>query len=812
VFDTFLLRACTTSQGVYERAFQLSPVAKSHPNAAEVYVQHRIQANNLAYKAKDKRPSFEVTIEDIYKYFPFRLFGLDSSAKQSLIDAEFQAELDLCRVNEEVLRLYRREQNAGHRVGFISDTYWGEERIAALLQHCEPGLTWDFLYASCDHGTSKSDRLFARYLAGQRIDPDCATHLGDNPEADIKSARKHRIRPRFYPQADRTLASIFERETSTFSLLCDQGSARLDNGYRTLRRIVSARSPQRSQAFRLGLATIGPAMMAFDRFLADRISQHGTRGNNVAVAFLGRDGFLSHRIWTDAGRDNSCFLEISRRVTLVASATTLEPLIDLFKKIGEEKIDAQIVLDILKILPQSIAAFFAAQPGRRATGYQLAKALPSLVRQKDIAGIAATVRRSLLTYLESKIPNLKHLSDLVVVDIGYSGSIQKSLRRIFDIEKLNIKIHGLYLSTHDDAFYDLHAEDSAEGFISDLVFTPHVKRMFNRSATVIEQICCSTTGSVRSYGADNEVFYEPDGRSKEQIATALDVQDGALAFIKAASEVAASYRLAPFDDLDMAAKWSATILARLLLLPTDSELTMLGAFRHDLNLGSQAIVSMVDRQFVSNLEIARGFPIACMAPAPPMWLSGSFASLTPANAYLYMLFGANRLPSNVFGEIKCATLQVGLFGKDGSASMEDVAVYRTANSDLRIRIPIAQSMKLDTIAIPVAKIVKEGVLRGVTVQHGKTIQAVTLSSEVADLPLSDVAMAGFERHGRYFRAIDPDACAILKLGTMPQPVMVLTLAISPLDGNRIVAADDAEDFEDDLKAALFSVHHDLLNG
>jgi hypothetical protein len=336
--------------------------------------------------------------------------------------------------------------------------------------------------------------------------------------------------------------------------------------------------------------------------------------------------------------------------------------------------------------------------------------------------------------------------------------------------------------------------------------------MFNRSATVIEQICCSTTGSVRSYGADNEVFYEPDGRSKEQIATALDVQDGALAFIKAASEVAASYRLAPFDDLDMAAKWSATILARLLLLPTDSELTMLGAFRHDLNLGSQAIVSMVDRQFVSNLEIARGFPIACMAPAPPMWLSGSFASLTPANAYLYMLFGANRLPSNVFGEIKCATLQVGLFGKDGSASMEDVAVYRTANSDLRIRIPIAQSMKLDTIAIPVAKIVKEGVLRGVTVQHGKTIQAVTLSSEVADLPLGDVAMAGFERHGRHFRALDPEACAILKLGTMPQPVMVLTLAISPLDGDRIVASDDAEDFEDDLKAALFSVHHDLLNG
>jgi len=806
VFDTFLLRACASSQGVYERAFQLSPVARSHPGAVQAYVQHRIQADNLSRnRAFEKRHSHEVTIEEIYGYFPFRLFGLDRSALSALVEAEFQAELGLCRVNHEVLHLYLREQAAGNRVGFISDTYWGEERIAALLTHCSPGLTWDFLYASCDYGASKSTGLFARYLTGQRIDPSFATHLGDNPEADIKGAKKHRIRGRFYPQASRELSAIFERETSTFSLLCDSPFGRLDGGYRTLRRIVSARSPERSHAFRIGLAIVGPAMMAFDGFLQSRVSRLREENRDIAVAFLGRDGFLSHRIWQQR-REDGHYIEISRRVTLIGSATNLQPLIDLFNKIGDGKVDARIVLDILKTLPDTVAAYFAQQPGQRSTGYKLAKALPTLIRQKDIAGIATTVRKSLMSYLESRIANLRQISDLAVVDIGYSGSIQKSLRKIFDIEGLQIRIHGLYLSTHDDAFHDLADEDTAEGFISDLVLTPHVKRMFNRNATMIEQMCCSTTGSVRSYDEDNRVRYEIDGRSASQVATCLEIQNGALSFVGSASELANQYDLQPFADLDIAAQWSAATLARLLLLPTDRELQTIGIFRHDLNLGSQSIVSMIDRQFVRNLEIARGLPVACMAPAPPMWLAGSFSSLSPATAYLHMLFGANRLPGNVFGESKCGTLQIGLFGKDGTAAMQSIAVYRNANSELRIRIPLAQSMNLDSIAVPLANILNEGILQGVTVQHGATVQTATASIEIEDLPLGELAMAGFERHGHYFRAVDSDACIVLRLGNLPQPITVLTLAASPINADRLLSSDDAEDFEDELKAALIDLN------
>ena len=50
VFDTFLLRACTTPDGVFERVFQLSRIAEKFPSMSVSFVQHRIQAEARARK------------------------------------------------------------------------------------------------------------------------------------------------------------------------------------------------------------------------------------------------------------------------------------------------------------------------------------------------------------------------------------------------------------------------------------------------------------------------------------------------------------------------------------------------------------------------------------------------------------------------------------------------------------------------------------------------------------------------------------------------------------------------------------------
>ncbi len=803
VFDTFLLRACTTPDGVFERAFQFSRVAETHPHAIKSYVQHRFQAEARARAtAKERYGAYEVTIEDIYAYFPFRLFDLDRTALQYLVDAEYEAELDLCRVNDEILRLYQATKREGQRVGFISDTYWNERQLSNLLGHCCPGLNWDFLYVSCTHGTSKSEKLFSRYLTEQGIDPTRAVHVGDNPNADIKGARRHGIRTRYYPQASGALTAQLQRESAVFDLLCPQGLPRLDSGSRTLRRIVAAQTSEKPAPFRLGVTTLGPAMAAFDKFVERRAARLRKEGSKVAVAFLGRDGFLPHALWHDARNAAAAYLEINRRVSLIGSATTIEPIVNLFRKMT--KIDAKTFTQIIKVLPSSVAHFFEQFPDGIATGKQLAEALPHLIDENQITGIAAAMRVSILAYLRHQIADFDECSDLLLVDLGYSGSVQKALRSIFDCEEINMRIHGAYLISVDDNYDDLAADDTAEGFISDLVVTPHVKKMLTRNVALLEQICCSPVGSVQDYRG-SEVLREIDTRPAEQLALVAEIQSGALAFASHARESGPRYQLEPFTALDVSARWTTAILGRLLLLPDDHELTMLGMLKHDVNLGTAALASMLDVGVIRNIEIARGLPMACMAPEPPMWLAGSFASLSPSLGYLYMLFGANHLPADVFGDIKCGALSIGLFGKNGDATMEAVPVYRNGTGDMRIRIPVSKTMDLKTIAVPLAKIASEGILHGVTAQSGETIRKASENIEIKGVFGSRLTTAGLDLSGTYYRATDADGSLLIEVGTLAEPITIFSVGFASLSGDRVLAThDSADEFSEEFTAALLN--------
>ncbi|MDA9404978.1 HAD family hydrolase [Bradyrhizobium sp. CCBAU 45389] len=778
VFDTFLVRACTTPDGVFERTYELSGISRTCPNVSVSFVQHRIQAEGRARRAaKDKRGAVEVHIEDIYSFFPFNLFGLTRSDLSDLVESEFAAELELCRVNPDMLRQYSEMKRTGHRVGFISDTYWDSDRLARLLRACRPGLVWDFLYASCDHGSGKSEALFAKYLTEQGVDAGASVHIGDNEQADIKGARRHGIRPRYYPQASRELASKLQRETSLFELLCPAAPSRLDHGSRTLRRMMAARSAEKSPAYHLGATVLGPVMTAFDAFVAGRCEQIGGPGRRVALGFLGRDGFLSQRIWQELHGATSAYLEINRRVSLMASADTMQPLVDFLAKIA--KLDAPTFRDMVKVVPPKVAAFFARSPDGIVTGQELAEALPALMETGELLELAEILRARLLAYLRRTIPGFDDCTDLVLADLGYSGSVQKALRRVFDLEGIRIRLHGVYLISLDDSFDDLAEQDSATGFISDLVITPHVKRMLVRNVALLEQACCSADGSVRDYDG-GKILREINPHSASQIALATDIQAGALAFAAGAADVARDFSLSPYAAPDVAARWSAATLARLLLLPDGDELALLGGLQHDVNLGTQALAPMLDRDFVRNQITARGLSAACTSAGPPMWLAGSFALMSPSYAYLYTLFGANRLPADVFEESPCGVVQVGLFRANGEAALESVAVHRTGLGELRVRIPVSRAMGIAMLALPLPKFAAEGLLHGVTLQSAGEIREAAASQDVIGIAAGSLVYAGVQRNGEHYRAESDDGCLLIPVAPMTQELAIYSVAITPL--------------------------------
>ena len=155
--------------------------------------------------------------------------------------------------------------------------------------------------------------------------------------------------------------------------------------------------------------------------------------------------------------------------------------------------------------------------------------------------------------------------------------------------------------------------------------------------------------------------------------------------------------------------------------------------------------------------------------------------MSQSHAYLYTLFGANRLPANVFGEAQCGTLQVGLFGPDGQASLEAVSVYHTGLGDLRLRIPLSRRMAVATIALPLAKLTRAGMLHGITVQYGESAAKAVESSNVKAIA-----------EGRLIDAGDEHARLAGARGGFEDDVAIYTVALTALDHDRILAVEDRD--------------------
>jgi hypothetical protein len=302
-----------------------------------------------------------------------------------------------------------------------------------------------------------------------------------------------------------------------------------------------------------------------------------------------------------------------------------------------------------------------------------------------------------------------------------------------------------------------------------------------------EQLCCAPAGSVKSY-EDGKVRREMDPRPPQQIAAIDAAQDGALAFAKALRDSMPEYDVSPFSDLDTAAGWTAAILGRLLLLPTDDERRLLGSFQHDVNLGTVTLAPMLDTAMIERLRVVDGFPVTCTTPPPPMWLAGCFSGLSPAHAYLYFLFGANKLPPSVFGDVKAGQIEIGLFAADGSASLQSLAVYRNGFADLRIRIAISARMQIRTIVVPIAKLATEGTIDGVFVQAGIDVQQASASRAPILWPESKLRSAGLERSERHFRATSADGCLIIEVDPLDKPVAIFSIGMRPLVTDSVFAS------------------------
>jgi predicted HAD superfamily hydrolase len=429
---------------------------------------------------------------------------LDKEADEVLLKMSCQLEMDVerrCLVEREVGRRLFEFAKRHHKPCFlISDMYLPKEFIESILS--DIGYSgWDRFYLSCDYGVNKSSgQLFELILEEFKCDPASMVHVGDNLNGDIRKPKSLGINTIHIPRSADTFRGnyyfakkIFEKTVQKNSTLCSSLCTQLvsDNSYEAM--LSLEKGSLNGDPFNFGYNNMGPMILGFVTWLHKQASEQGLD----KLLFLSRDGQVLRRayeaFWGDMGIDSS-YIYSSRRIATIASIRTPHDI----KRLLHDP-----------IFPRSIASFLFQRFGLRHEDLDFKllsefgfKSLEDRVGPKTNKNMLndlvlghtekilrkAKIQRDAYKFYLSQYFDEKQ--KIGVVDIGYAGSMQKSIAELSDT-----KVHGFYMATSQGIDNIGMSGHISRGYIVDRDFSKVTPIGINEHRFVYETIICCADDS-----------------------------------------------------------------------------------------------------------------------------------------------------------------------------------------------------------------------------------------------------------------------------------------------------------------------------
>lgn len=568
----------------------------------EVFAELRSDAEIRARKAlKARSDLIEVDLTQIYDQFGDRVWR-PGTKREAAIDVELEVERDLLVPDLDVAGLFHAAFERGKRLIAVSDTYFPEDFLRSVLALPPLGsVRFDRLFVSNRYGRGKGEGLFETVVKEMGCPPERILHLGDNEDADVTAPQELGIRTIHFERRGEEFQDALQRERR--SIPGHTGRKRPvdpvhgDYGLTALRSKVLHRTEGESLPdgvkpfWRYGAAFLGPVFASY----ADWIIQRAHEQEATRIFCLMRDGELLVPLVNAAARAAGSDMEaeplwLSRQVCAKATVFTgsSEELENFLSRRSPPTVRGLVETLGLGVgdLPQ-----FANQAGTRLNDPHLTKALIETLSGEDHlrARIVATSHRARQRVTAQLMRTAERAGGtIVMVDLGWAGTIQRLSQQILDSAGLDTRLVGLYLLTHEAARRSLLAGLEIRGFLGNAGFPdPHVQPLI-RVPELLEQVCMPDFGTQIDLTDDLQPVLEEEGPFTLQKVERRATQKGIHAFQREWHR----YRAATDGRLGFDESMTAPLLGiirRCLLEPTPDEARLFGSWLHDENFGeSQA--------------------------------------------------------------------------------------------------------------------------------------------------------------------------------------------------------------------------------
>lgn len=576
-FDTLLWRECHAPADLFAGLPGLTP-------------RQRAAAEGFARKAaRGLHGRSEIDIAAIYDH---ALPGGDDTARKIALEAELTLEASTCFAFAPTVALMREAKARGLTVIIVSDTYLDAPNLHALIANAageEVAGLIDRVFASSEAGISKGQGLLADVVKAMKCRPDQILHIGDNRAADHDAARALGIAALHLDQFTPAARQRLRLERACQKLIGDPRDTVA--GHQAHRALLARDEPQlHDPAEALGYTVLGPVFHAFDRWLREEAATLAQRrGGRVHWAFMLRDGHLPHIVHQAGGEvANTARVEISR-FTAIASSLTSREAYDRQRALDHDLNPATLARQML--LDESEIGELIGDPqsdaDRIAASERLTAELKTGRRQKLTIRAARARAQRLIAHVRATL-DPQPGDTVMLVDLGYNGSAQDRIDALLSKE-LGVHVAGRYLLLREMTAGNL---DKA-GLFDGRRFDPDWLESMCENVAVLEQLATCELGSVIDYDDAGEPVRSQSAVKGKQSEVRDLVQEGVTRFARAAQEQPV-IRCKPSANVSAWRDSAAGVLTRFLFLPHAHELAVLERFEHDVNLGSDRMVSLFD--------------------------------------------------------------------------------------------------------------------------------------------------------------------------------------------------------------------------
>lgn len=492
LFDTLLMRRVLAVEDVYEL---VDGKLRKRGIYISDFVKRRIAAE------KELAGTCAPKLAEIYSYALRSYIGekVLLSAKE-LASLEYETDMELLIPREDVCRLFRETLQSGKKVSIISDTYYDENQIRALLKR--NGIdAWTALFLSCEEGTGKTKKLYDIYL--DKIKPNTSKnciHIGDDEAADILYAEKYGIRTcKLYSAAELMdavsgLGLYKDADSTSDSLRTGMFASQIFNSPFQFER--EDKKITVSKAYDIGYLFLAPVITDFVIWFSDIVKKEKIPN----IWFSSRDGYLIQKLYGELNTEEDTEYFLTSRTAAIRA--------------GIEKDEDILYVDSMKFsgnLEDSLQERFGIT--FRLSGDSGNPGGDNILQYRDvIMQRAAVLRRNYLKY----IAGLKIQEGTVAFfDFMAKGTTQHFVSRL-----VPNKLIGIY-------FQQLEADSMKSKNLDIWSFYPHDKEnaLFDYYY-ILESVLTSEEPSITEFDDNGRPVYAGETRTNEDKACIRKVQEG----------------------------------------------------------------------------------------------------------------------------------------------------------------------------------------------------------------------------------------------------------------------------------------------